>query len=118
MEEKNDIKENKNSENSSGKVWNLIISGRIFLVLSKHFNYILFVFLLVVFYIAYRYKVEDIAIKNKKIETEAKTLQTEYIFQSTELMRRVKKNEILKQIQERNLNLKEAKNPFIKIKVK
>ncbi|MDR1553948.1 MAG: hypothetical protein LBS69_10895 [Prevotellaceae bacterium] len=121
MEEKNnDIQENKNDSLVRSNVLKDIISGKIFVSsnIQKHLGYIFFIFFLAVFYIGYCYTVENTIRENKKLDKEIKLLRTEYIYQSSELMRTGKKSEIIKQIQERNLTLKEPKNPFIRIKIK
>ncbi|MDR3227072.1 MAG: hypothetical protein LBT56_05315 [Prevotellaceae bacterium] len=120
MEEKNNIQENKNSGISTTKIFRQIITGRMFVSASiqKHLGYILLLFFLAVFYIGYRYKVESTARENKEIDNEIKLLHPEYIYKSKELMIMGRKSEVLKQIQKRNLTIKESKNPFIRIKTK
>ncbi|MDR2651771.1 MAG: hypothetical protein LBC68_05600 [Prevotellaceae bacterium] len=120
MEEKDKIQENKSNGSNTMKILKDIISGKIFVSsnIQKHLGYIFFIFFLAVFYIGYCYTVENTIRENKRLDKEIKLLRTEYIYQSSELMRIGKKSEILKQIQERNLTLKEPKNPFIRIKIK
>lgn len=90
-----------------------LISGR-FIVgknIQKHIGYLFFVFILAMFYIGYRYKVESTAIENKKIEQEIKAMQAEFLTKKIDLMRLSKHSEILKQVQKRSLSIKEPKNP-------
>jgi ABC-type transport system involved in cytochrome bd biosynthesis fused ATPase/permease subunit len=118
MEENNNINENKKSAPKKTGILTQFITGRIFLNTSiqKHVGYIIFLFFLAVIYIGYRYKFENTTIENKQLDNEIKQLNTEYIHKLTELMNKGKKSEVLRQIQKRNLTIKEPQNPFILIK--
>ena len=119
METKNNINENNKSVSNKTNIWALIFKGEIFLNtnIHKHLGYIIFVFFLAAIYIGYRYKVVNTAIESKKLDHEIKQLHAEHVRKSAELMEKGIKLEILKQIQKRNLTLKESKSPFILIKI-
>jgi hypothetical protein len=118
MEEKNNINENKNSASNKDNLLKQIITGRIFVNTSiqKHIGYIIFIFLLAVVYIGYRYKVESTALENRTLDNDIKRLHTEYVYQSKHLMNLGKKSKIFEQIRKKNLTVKEPQNPFILIK--
>jgi hypothetical protein len=118
MEEEIEKQENKNVASESTNVVRQIMSGRIFVItgIQKHLGYIFFVFFLAVVYIGYCYSVENTATENKKLDEELKLLRTEYVYKSTNLMMMGKKSEVLKQIEKRNLTLKEPRNPFTRVK--
>lgn len=119
METKSNTDENKSPETKKAGILAQIITGRIFVNsnIQKHLGYIVFVFFLAVVYIGYRYKVQDTALENKKLDTEIKALHTEYINRLTELMNMSKRSEVLMQIQKRNITLKESQSPFTRIKI-
>ncbi|MDR1983800.1 MAG: hypothetical protein LBQ28_03115 [Prevotellaceae bacterium] len=120
MEGKNNIQKNQKSGSNTAGILKLVMTGKIFVStgIQKHLGYIFFIFFLAVFYIGYLYKVESIVQESKRLNDEIKSLRTHYIHVSTELMRKSKKSEIIKQIQDRKLTLKEAEKPFVRVKIK
>jgi hypothetical protein len=120
MTENNNIQNNGNSKSNTFKMLKDIISGKIFVSqnIQKQLRYIFFVFFIAVFYIGYRYTVENTVRENKKLDDEIKLLRTEYIYQLAQLMEEGRKSNIIKKLKEKNLTLKEPKNPFIQIKIK
>ncbi|MDR0755046.1 MAG: hypothetical protein LBF04_06625 [Prevotellaceae bacterium] len=120
MEETDNMQKNKNSESDASKILKDIISGKIFVSanIQKHLRYIFFVFFIAVFYIGYRYAVENTVRENKKLDDEIKLLRTEYIYQSSQLMEEGRKSNIIKKLKNKNLTLKEPENPFRRIKIK
>jgi hypothetical protein len=120
MNDKKNIQENKNTGSNVAAILKQIMSGNIFVGagIQKHLRYVFFLFFLAVLYIGYSYKVENIAIESKKLDNELKLLRTEYVYLSSELQKKGTQSEIMKQISNRNLKLKEAKIPFKRIKIK
>ena len=77
--------------------------------------YVFFLFLLGIAYISIHYRIERTVREARKLEQEVENLQAEYVTKSAELMRLSKRSEVLKQIQQRNLNLQEPNHPPKKI---
>jgi hypothetical protein len=117
VEEKNDI--NKSKDTNKANILKQIITGRIFVStrIQKHSGYIVFLFLLAILYIGYRYKVDSTALASKELDKQIQWLRTDYIRKLTTLMQKGTKLETLKQIREKSLTLKEPQNPFIQIKI-
>lgn len=78
--------------------------------------YILFVFCLAVVYISYRYNIEQTIRKSRRMEAEVKAMHAEYVTKSAELMRLSKRSEVLRQIEQRGLDLQESETPPKRIK--
>lgn len=120
MKENDSIQKNKNGESDISKILKDIMSGKIFVStnIQKHLRYIFFVFFLAVFYIGYRYTVENTVRESKKLDDDIKLLRTEYIYQSSQLMEEGRKSNIIKKLQNKNLTLKEPEKPFRRINTK
>ncbi len=77
--------------------------------------YAFFLFLLGIAYISIHYRIERTVRESRKLEREIENLHAEYVTKSAALMRLSKRSEVLKQIQQRNLNLQEPNHPPKKI---
>lgn len=78
--------------------------------------FILFVFVLAIVYISYRYYAEQTIYKGQKLEAEVKALQVDYVIKSEELTKLYKRTEIIKKIQQKGLGLIESDEPPKRIK--
>ncbi|MDR0660116.1 MAG: hypothetical protein LBG19_04810 [Prevotellaceae bacterium] len=79
--------------------------------------YILFIFGLALFYIAYRYYSESAIYQKQELEKIVKTLQAEHTIKSEELIRINKRSEIIKQAKQKGLELIESPEPPKRISV-
>ena len=87
-------------------------SGRAFIeFIQRHRRYLLFVFVLAIFYISYRFYAEQTIVRSQQLEAEAEVRHVEYIIKSEELIKLHKRSEIIKQLQQKGLNLIESKEP-------
>lgn len=78
--------------------------------------YILMVFCLAVFYISYRYNIEQTMRRSRNLEVEVKMLNAEYVTKSAELMRLSKRSEVLKLVRQKDLKLTESQTPPKRVK--
>lgn len=83
--------------------------------MMKHLPYILFLVFLAVLYIANRFSAEGSIRRINKIQAEIKDLNSESIATSSILMNNVKQSEVIKEINERDMGLKESTTPPTKI---
>ncbi|MDR2127290.1 MAG: hypothetical protein LBP63_10750 [Prevotellaceae bacterium] len=120
MEEKNNTEANQNNGSKAAKILKDIMSGKIFVSanIQKHLGYIFFLFFLALFYIAYRYTVDNTFRENNKLDVELKLLRTEYVYQLSNLTKESRKSKIEQKLKDKNSTLKETSKPFIRIKIK
>jgi hypothetical protein len=122
MEENKDIKEfvDPKVESKEHKKTSLkeLIDGSIITrqTVAKQLPFILFISFLAVLYIGNRYHAEKIIRKIDKLQVEVQDLRAESIITASELMFISKQSEVLKMVNQKNLNLKESVEPPILIK--
>jgi len=94
-----------------------LINGDIFVreFLLKNIWYILFVVTLTIFYIYNKYQTEKILIEIINTQKEVKELKAYSVSNANELMSLSKESEVLRLVNENELNIKELKRPPEKI---
>ena len=78
--------------------------------------YILLMFMLALFYISYRYYSERAIYERERLEDVVKALEVEYTIQAEELIRKNKRSDIIKQVNQKGLDLVESEEPPKRIK--
>lgn len=85
---------------------------------SNQLPYILFLAFLALFYIANRYRFEKIVRSSQAIQIEVKNLRAESITTAAQLMNISKQSQVVKELEERGIGLKESVVPPKKIKAR
>lgn len=98
--------------------WKSIFSGSVLQsdYVYKQRWYILLLFVLSIVYISNRYKADKTLRYGARLRNEVADKKAEYVTKSSELMRLSKRSEVLKQIEKRNIDLKESKTPPKRVK--
>jgi len=87
-------------------------------IISRNLRFIVFIAFIAMLYIANRYHAEKLAREMSTLQAEVKELNAEAISAAAELMFISKQSEVIKLIEEKQLGLKEAVVPPVKIIVK
>jgi len=87
-------------------------------IFVRQLPYIFFLAFVALIYIANRYHAEKVIRETTALQIEIKDLRSEAITTASELMHISKQSEVIKLIENRNLNLVESKEPPVVIKVK
>ena len=87
-------------------------------VVIRQIPYVLFLFALLLFYIANQYRGDKVMTEIIKVEKRVKELRTESVSTAFELMEKSKQTRVIKLIEEKGLELQEAMDPPITIVVK
>lgn len=87
-------------------------------VVIRQIPYVLFLFALLLFYIANQYRGDKVMSEIVAVEKRVKELRTESVSTAFELMEKSKQTRVIQLIEERGLGLKEAMDPPITIEVK
>lgn len=97
----------------SEQIISTLFGGRTLLkgVFSKHLNFILYIFLLLILYISMNNAVEKTLLANYRLENELQLLHAEYTRKSADLMQLSQQQEIEKQLRARGSDLKAPDNP-------
>ncbi|GAB4300189.1 MAG: hypothetical protein Kow0068_23510 [Marinilabiliales bacterium] len=102
-----------NKQKSRLRVVRHIIDGTLLTKESvvKQIPFIFFLIFLAMIYISNSYNAEKVVRETNKLQKELKELRSEQLGISSELMYISKQSEVLKLIKEKNIDLKEAKEP-------
>ncbi len=84
----------------------------------KQIPYVLFLFALILFYIANQYRGDKVMKQVVSLEDRVKELRTESVSVAFELMEKSKQTQVIKLIKKQGLTLEEAKTPPYKIILK
>jgi hypothetical protein len=97
----------------SEQIISTLFGGRILLrdVVSKHLNFILYIFLLLILYISMNNAVEKTLLENYRLEKELQLLHAEYTRKAADLMQQSRQQEIEKQLRLRGSSLEAPDNP-------
>jgi len=97
----------------SEQIISTLFGGRILLrdVVSKHLNFILYIFLLLILYISMNNAVEKTLLENYRLEKELQLLHAEYTRKAANLMQQSRQQEIEKQLRLRGSSLEAPDNP-------
>jgi cell division protein FtsL len=119
------VKEESKVDNSNepiGGEYNImqLLSGNILTreVIKKHLWYFLFLVALSVVYINNKYQTEGLLINIIRLQNEVKENRDRSVSYAAELMSLSRESEVIKIVNEKNLNLQELKMPPEKIEIK
>lgn len=100
--------------NTINRMDNLIENG----LPTNYIPHMIFVAMLGIFYIGNSHFAENMIRQTNKLESQVENLRSNYTSRKVEFMYASKQSEILKSIQEKDLNLKESNKNLYKIKLK
>ncbi len=97
----------------SEQILSTLFGGRTLLrvVISKHLNFILYIFFLLILYISMNNAVEKTLLENYRLEKELQLLHAEYTRKAADLMQQSRQQEIEKQLRLRGSSLEAPDNP-------
>jgi len=111
-----------NSNGSKGGDYNImqLLSGNILTreIIKQHLWYFLFLVALSVIYINNKYQTEGLLINIIRLQNEVKESRDRSVSYAAELMSLSRESEVIKIVNEKNLNLQELKLPPEKIEIK
>lgn len=87
-------------------------------VVIRQIPYALFLFGLILLYIANQYRGDKVMTEILAVEKKLKELRTESVSTAFELMEKSKQSRVIHMIEEKGLNLREAMDPPVTIEVK
>lgn len=87
-------------------------------IVIRQIPYVLFLFALLLFYIANQYRGDKVMTEIISVEKRVKELRTESVLTAFELMEKSKQTRVIKLIEEKGLALQEAMDPPITIVAK
>lgn len=91
-----------------------IFGGKILLESKKRMDIVIFVAVIIVMYISYTYRTQNLILEIESLKKDIENMRAEKVTVSSKLMNHMVQSNIIKQVKQKNLKIRESKDaPYI-----